>query len=90
MPHFERPDRADYLLVGPVAVATELRTPGSPEAWQRPDLFWPDDRSWFVATDVDFWSLYVGGTHDLVSELADIVPTPSQVVSSDHWLEPED
>ena len=33
--------------------------------WRNPDLFWPDDRRWFIATDVDFWSLYIGGSKQL-------------------------
>jgi hypothetical protein len=30
-----------------------------------PNLWWPDDRAWVVATEVDFAWTYVGGTRDL-------------------------
>ncbi|MDJ0767168.1 MAG: hypothetical protein QNJ12_00185 [Ilumatobacter sp.] len=90
VPRFALPDRSYYLVTGPVAAATRLRTPGSPERWQRPDLFWPDDRRWFVATDVDFWSLYIGGDHHLISEVARRVATPSELVLPDHQLVAED
>lgn len=90
MPRFDLPDRSHYLLTGGVDAVTELREPGFPERFQRPDLFWPDDRRWFVATDVDFWSLYVGGDRDLVDELARTVDVPTAVVAWDESLEAED
>ena len=53
-------------------------------------MFWPDDRRWFVAADVDFWSLYIGGSSSFVSEIAESVPTPSAPVDLDVPLEIED
>lgn len=70
VPLFELPDRAYYLLCGPLSAMAEVRYPDW-EGWRNPDLFWPDDRSWFAATDVDFWSLYVGGSETFTKELAD-------------------
>lgn len=90
VPRFALPRRTYYLMTGPVSAVTELRNPASADAWQRPDLFWPDDRAWFVATDVDFWSLFVGGDDDFLAELADGVPTPSEMVPPSHPLEPDD
>ena len=58
--------------------------------FRNPDLFWPDDRRWFVATDVDFWSVYVGGDDDLVAELAGAVPTECELVDLDRPLPIED
>ncbi len=89
IPRFDLPNRAYYLLAGPVAAATQLGEPGPVAKWRNPDLFWPDDRRWFVATDVDFWSLYVGGDHDFITELASSVPTNSEIVTLDHRLETE-
>ena len=83
------PARAYYLMSGPVAAVTGLRNPGSLK-WQNPDLFWPDDHRWFVATDVDFWSLYVGGDDDFIRALVDTVPTPTETVALDRPLETED
>jgi hypothetical protein len=31
-----------------------------------PNLWWPNDRAWFVATEIDLVSTYVGGSADLV------------------------
>lgn len=87
LPRFELPNRTYYLLQGSVAAVTQLEEPGRPEQWHRPDLFWPDDRQWFVATDVDFWSLYIGGDEDFISELARSVPTSSEIVTPHRQLE---
>lgn len=90
VPRFDLPNRTYYLLEGPVSAIGQLCHPEPPGEWRNPDLFWPDDRRWFVATDVDFWSLYVGGDSDLLAELAEIVPTRTEVVALDHRLEIED
>jgi hypothetical protein len=41
----------NYLLEGPVSAVTQLCHPEPSGEWRNPDLFWPDDRRWFVATD---------------------------------------
>lgn len=89
LPQFALPHRRYYLLGGRVSAAAELVWPGEPARWFRPDLWWPDDRSWFVATDVDFWRLYVGGTADFTTEVASSVPTVAQQVRLDRVLEAE-
>jgi hypothetical protein len=39
---------------------------------QSPTLWWPDDRAWFVATDIDYPWTYIGGSTELIDEpLAD-------------------
>src|SRR4051794_16848291 len=58
LPYGNFPYRRYYLLNGSVAAVTELRDPANPEQFRNPDLYWPDDRRWFVGTDVDFWSLF--------------------------------
>jgi len=90
VPSFDLPNRTYHLLAGPVSAATQLDDPRGPSTWRLPDLFWPDDRRWFVATDVDFWSFYIGGDRDFVTELARDVLTPSGIVALGHQLETED
>jgi hypothetical protein len=36
---------------------------------QSPNMWWPEDRSWFVATEVDLASTYVGGGERLIDAL---------------------
>jgi hypothetical protein len=68
-PRVRAPGR-DYLLYrGPIGTAVALcRFPFD----QSPNLWWPDDRSWCVATGLDLQSTYLGGPDDLIqSVLAD-------------------
>lgn len=84
------PFRRYVLLRGPVEAAALLDEPGSSGSFQRPDLWWPADRRWFVATDTDFWSLYVGGADALIDELASSVPTVVERCGTDAFVYPED
>jgi hypothetical protein len=36
---------------------------------QGPNIWWPDDRSWCVASEIDFPYTYVGGSADLIAEI---------------------
>jgi hypothetical protein len=87
---FSRPYRSYYLLGGDVSDVVKLRWPGERERWFRPDLWWPEDRTWFVGTDVDFWRIYVGGDASFTGEVAAAVPTRTQLVHTNRVLEPED
>ena len=53
-------------------------------------LFWPDDRRWFAATDVDSWSVYVGGDDAFTGQLAVSVPTECEFVELDRSLKSKD
>lgn len=60
LPHVALPARTYHLVMGTVDDVAHLVQPTHRDRWQRPDLWWPDDRRWFVATDVDCWQTYVG------------------------------
>jgi hypothetical protein len=34
-----------------------------------PNLWWPDDRAWCVASEIDFGYTYVGGSHGLIKDV---------------------
>lgn len=68
IPKLEMPNRNYFLLTGDVDSVGDLKYPGSAD-WRNPDLVWPDDHSWFIATDVDFWSLYVGGSSQMIQDI---------------------
>lgn len=89
VPRFELPHRRHHLLDGPVVAVSGLRDP-STGGWRHPDLFWPDDRRWFVATDVDIWSVFVGGDEAMIDELAAAVTTRTGRVVLDDPLPIED
>lgn len=66
-PTFELPGRAYWLLSGPIGAAGDSLGRGRWE--QSANLWWPEDRSWCVATEIDFSWTYVGGTESLVDDL---------------------
>jgi hypothetical protein len=71
-PRVRRPDREYLLLEGPLDGALELGHHGDGFFFpQSPNLFWPDDRSWCAATEIDLDSTYVGGSAWLIREVLD-------------------
>ncbi|GAC1504213.1 MAG: hypothetical protein NVS1B3_00490 [Candidatus Dormibacteraceae bacterium] len=55
------PQRNYILFKGPLSLA--LGHDGGPNLW------WPDDRSWCVASEIDFPYTYVGGSKKLIEEI---------------------
>ncbi len=77
------------LFDGPVeAVSTIGHHSSGEEPLQRqcPQWWWPDDRTWFVGTEIDHPWTYVAGSHRLIDE---IVASPNweslRVESTDRW-----
>jgi hypothetical protein len=61
------PGRDHWLVRGPVELAARNFAPEPFE--QSANLWWPADRAWFVATDLDLMSTYVGGSAACVADL---------------------
>jgi hypothetical protein len=86
-PRVRLPGR-DYLLyTGPIDAALAFAgTPG-----QTPSLWWPADRAWCVASEVDLLWSYVGGSAALVDELLADPAVEALPASPGHphsWVEP--
>ena len=65
------PDRTYHLFAGPVDAALRIGH-WSTRDWfipRPPNLFWPDDRAWCVATEIDFDSTLVGGPARLIDDI---------------------
>ncbi len=65
--HFEVPARDYFLFEGPIEAATE--TFYEEGRYQSAALWWPDDRAWCVATEVDFESTYIGGSRACIDAI---------------------
>ena len=67
-PRLRLPCRDYLLFTGTLLAATPMAWHAASEWFlpQSPNLFWPHDRSWCVATEVDLDSTVVAGTNDLV------------------------
>lgn len=83
-PRVRLPERDYLLLEGPLASITEIgwrvgeltasalsgvELDVSEFSPQPPSLFWPDDRSWCVASEIDLDSTYVGGSSAAIADL---------------------
>jgi hypothetical protein len=60
-PAFETCQRRYHLLRGPVFAAAGMVQP--------PDLWWPEDRAWFLAGDPDQRFVFLGAARDVVELL---------------------
>lgn len=65
-PRVEIPGRSLGLYAGPIEAAAAL---AEFPTCQSPNLWWPEDRTWCVASEIDFCSTYLGGSPALVERL---------------------
>ena len=86
----ELPWREYGLFEGSLASATSLKTASSHDQ-QTPNLWWPADQSWCVASEIDFPWTYVGGSSDLIDQLLSDERLETVVASPDdpHWVDVE-
>ena len=69
LPQLVTSRREYYLAGGPLDDA--LRgVYGESFGYQSASMWWPEDRSWFVSTEVDLAYTYVGGTRECVTAVA--------------------
>jgi hypothetical protein len=66
-PQFRLPDREFRLFAGPLEALEGLYD----ELEVSPNLWWPDDRTWCVGTDIDLMTTYVGASIACVAALAE-------------------
>jgi hypothetical protein len=64
---FTLPWRDYELFDGPLLDATAFAMPGFD--FQSPNLWWPDDHAWCVASEIDLPWTYVGGSRDVIDTL---------------------
>jgi hypothetical protein len=92
-PRVELPNRNYALFVGPLAALPSLMDAQDDHS---PNLWWPDDRAWCVATEIDLPWTYVGGSAALISDVLAEPRLEAQPASPDdnyhlrppEWLAP--
>ena len=72
LPH----DRSHIVLAGPLSAVDQImydwsQDPSESLHREAPNLIWPADRSWFVASEVDLDSTLVGGSVTLIDAVVD-------------------
>jgi len=83
----QHPSRTYLLHTGVLSTAMHL----SETLGQSPNIFWPADRAWCVASEIDFDSTLVAGSQKLITALVDdpaldawqIKPTDSLTYDAD-------
>ena len=57
----------DYLhFPGPIDAIRAFITRDGPFWGHSPSIWWPEDRAWCVATDIDLFDTYVGGSEECI------------------------
>jgi hypothetical protein len=71
-PRLHLPHRDYLLMTGSLRGALCIGSWIGPDSFrpQSPNLFWPADQNWFVASEIDFDSTLVGGSDDLIERIA--------------------
>ena len=60
----------DYLLFRDPIVSIIAFLAGDEAFWGKsPNLWWPEDRAWCVATDIDLYDTYVGGSLECIEAI---------------------
>jgi len=79
-PRLRLPQRSFILFSGPFDAIEAFGRAGPP--WLPPNLWWPDDRAWFVSTDIALASTYVGGSRvciDAILSAEEVEALPASV-----------
>ena len=92
LPRFEHPDRSYLLGRGPIGLACDLdRQPPAPGSWQTlglpPQIWWPEDRAWVVASEIDFDSTIIATTNAGAEALLDCEGLEALLVPRDGRLD---
>jgi hypothetical protein len=64
--HVRLHDRGYFLMQGDIRAALDRVSPLYP---QHASIWWPEDRAWCVATEVDMMWTYVGGSESCIEEI---------------------
>ena len=90
-PHVRLPNREYLLYRGPVEAVTATAALSTQE--QTPNLWWPTDHAWCVATEIDLAWSYVGGPRALIDQLLtderiEVVPAEAgdQISGVEDWV----
>jgi hypothetical protein len=69
--HLVLPERTHLVFTGPLDAVADVgwTEPAGSFVREAPSVIWPADRTWFVASDVDQDSTYLGGSRDLIEAL---------------------
>lgn len=86
-PRLHLPGRDYVVLAGPLRSALRIGSFATEWFWpQSPNLFWPADRTWCVASEIDFDSTLVGGSMRLIDAILHTPELDAWPVTADDSL----
>ena len=65
----EVPSRSYLLFRGPLDAIGSFIEPAFFGHAQSPNIWWPEDRAWCVATDIDMFDTYIGGSAECIEQI---------------------
>ena len=77
-PRASKPGRSYLLFEGPLEAVLGFNV----GPWEAPNIWWPEDRAWFVSTDIDLDSTYIGGRDELIGAIlaeGDLEAFPAEI-----------
>lgn len=77
--------RQYHLFSGPIDAVADSSLPTV--GYQAPSLWWPDDRAWIVASEIDHWWTYIGGAKAVVDRVIEAWPFDGKRVTPDEPLD---
>jgi hypothetical protein len=84
---FEADARILHLLRGPLDALLRWSFGGW---WQPPNLWWPDDHAWCVATEVDGYDTFIGGSGSCIDEVVERSALEAFRIDPDYRFGPVD
>lgn len=69
LPRVELPHRSYYLLHAPLDVVARKNIWVNRPRYDDLNIWWPDDRAWCVATEIDYCWTYVGGSSECIADV---------------------
>ena len=85
VPRVQTENRAYFLFRGPLSAASSFNFESSR---QSPNLWWPGDRSWCVATEIDAYSTYLGGSRKCIDQVLAAVELETIEVADNTLIDP--
>ena len=77
--------RSYFLFRGPLSAASLFEF----EGWyQSPNLWWAQDRAWVVATEIDAYATYIGGSRECVDRILAASELEALEVGPDTRMDP--
>jgi hypothetical protein len=75
-----------FLFTGPVSAVGAFMFGRT--RYQSPNLWWPEDHSWCVATELDRYSTYVGGSTEAIQDVLSTANLEAIEVTADVRMDP--